>query len=74
MFDIITHRLFLLGASSVCVHRDSVFCVCTLGFFFTPYVWRALYLEVHLYLEGHICLAGHIYSETYICLEDSSLV
>jgi hypothetical protein len=66
MFDIIAHRL-LLGAYSVCVHHDSVFCVCTLCFSI-PYVWRALYLE------GPIYLAGHIYLEAYICLEGSSLV
>jgi hypothetical protein len=65
--SILSHTLFLLGAYSVCVHHDSVFCVCTLCFS-TPYVWRALYLE------GHIYLAGHIYLDAYICLEGSSLV
>jgi hypothetical protein len=65
--SILSHTVFLLGAYSVCVHHDSVFCVCTLCFF-TPYVLRALYLE------GHIYLAGHIYLDAYICLEGSSLV
>ena len=31
--SILSHTAFLLGAYSVCVHRDSVFCVCTLCFF-----------------------------------------
>jgi hypothetical protein len=68
MFDIITHRLFI-GTYSVCVHHDSVFCVCTLCFF-SPhtfgelYIWRAIYIHVE----------GHIYLAAYICLEGSSLV
>jgi hypothetical protein len=65
--SILSHSVFLLGAYIVCVHHDSVFCVCTLCFS-TPCVWRALYLE------GHIYFAGHIYLEAYICLEGSSLV
>jgi hypothetical protein len=65
--SILSHTVFLLGAYSVCVHHDSVFCVCTLCFS-TPYVWRTLYLEGHIYFEGHI------YLEAYICLEGSSLV
>jgi hypothetical protein len=46
---------------SVCIMTlYSVFVLCV---FFTPYVWRALYLEGHIYLEVHI------YLEAYICLE-----
>ena len=73
MFDILAHRIFIGSVQCLCA-RDSVFCVCTLCFFLTPYVWRALSLEVHLYLEGHIYWEGHIYLEAYICLEGSSLV
>ena len=41
---------------SVCIMTlYSVFVLCV---FFTPYVWRALYLEGHIYLEAYICLEG----------------
>jgi hypothetical protein len=57
MFDIIAHHLFYSERKvSVCiVTLYSVFVLC---FFYTPYVWRALYLEVHIYLEAYICLEG----------------
>jgi hypothetical protein len=50
----LSHTAFLFGAYSVCVHRDSVFCVCTLFFlhpirlegsiFGGPYIFGGLYL------------------------------
>ena len=80
MFDILAH-CFFVGIVQCLRARDSVFCVCTLCFFFTPirlegsifggqYIFGGPYIfgGLSLYLEGHIYLEGYIYMEGYIFL------
>ena len=52
---ILLHTAFLSGVSSVCVHHDSVFCVCTL-FFFTSFLFLFLmHTSCVFFLCIHAC-------------------
>ena len=51
-FLFIPHAYFLrIFPLYPCVHPDVLHHP-------SPYVWRVLYLEVHIYLESYICLEG----------------
>ena len=61
MFDILAHRLFIGSVQCLCA-RDSVFCVCTLCFFFHPIrLEGSIFWGPYIYLEGHIYIWRVIY-------------
>ena len=52
---IFSHTAFLLGAYSVCVHHDSVFCVCTLFFFTSFFFLFLMHTSCVFFLCIHAC-------------------
>ena len=52
--SILSHNAFLLGAYSVCVHRDSVFYVCTLCFFHSIFGGTSIFGGSYIYGETHL--------------------